>query len=483
MAVNMLAYAAPKPMSFLQRGLGIAHLQGLRLGKQTYRQMLESLPSLRDCHITYSSEKFPETFLPGDDIAPSEDPLLFFDMWNFPVDTEWFDHAVKKALCSGLPLYVYARYDDGERPALVKLPAVRDGAGGEQETARLTAPAGCFADLRDVVSVLRLFSNAFSLRFFNVLEVSRTGYFRKFSADKAKIAAEYAFLSAVPEAVRPWFPHVGELVRNTAGASYEIEIIPSLDVGKSLLNGVFDNETTCAALLRQLESYLAACPKKRITTQEYRQAAAKAFLDKTRERAGAVCKLPVCGSLDRICELFRLPSFRDFAEAYCRALERDIRTAPEQELVFSHGDLFFSNILFNPLSGGIKLVDPRGLNAGDVASGFLPAWYDLAKLSHSFLGGYDLIAYDLAEVRLRPDLTPGLHIPSLPGLLRLRNCFLNRLPAWKIPLRRLRLYEGSLFLSMLPLHADSPARMACQLVRAVELYEYAVKGNEERGYN
>ena len=54
----------------------------------------------------------------------------------------------------------------------------------------------------------------------------------------------------------------------------------------------------------------------------------------------------------------------------------------------------------------------------------------------------------------------------------LSNEFREFLTRRNLDFRRVRLYEGSLFLSMLPLHEEAPLRMSCQLIRAIEIYKY-----------
>ncbi len=61
-----------------------------------------------------------------------------------------------------------------------------------------------------------------------------------------------------------------------------------------------------------------------------------------------------------------------------------------------HGDLCFSNILFDIKTNILRLIDPRGEFGefdiyGDVR-------YDIAKLSHSVSGRYDFIINDLFQL-------------------------------------------------------------------------------------
>ena len=59
----------------------------------------------------------------------------------------------------------------------------------------------------------------------------------------------------------------------------------------------------------------------------------------------------------------------------------------------------------------------------------------------------------------------------MPGMNSLMKHFLDFLAEKKINIWRTRLYEASLFLSMLPLHTDSPLRMQAQLLQALDIHK------------
>jgi hypothetical protein len=85
----------------------------------------------------------------------------------------------------------------------------------------------------------------------------------------------------------------------------------------------------------------------------------------------------------------------------------------------------------------VKFIDPRGAtNPKDL---YLDEYYDLAKLSHSILGGYEKIIYN------KTTKTKSLEV-----------IFLDYLKNKGICLELLRVYEASLFLSMIPMHTDYP---------------------------
>ncbi len=58
---------------------------------------------------------------------------------------------------------------------------------------------------------------------------------------------------------------------------------------------------------------------------------------------------------------------------------------------FIHGDLCFSNMLYDSRMRGIKVIDPRGVDEDGQRMIYGSQLYDVAKLAHSVLGLYDHI--------------------------------------------------------------------------------------------
>jgi hypothetical protein len=116
------------------------------------------------------------------------------------------------------------------------------------------------------------------------------------------------------------------------------------------------------------------------------------------------------------------------------------------EYGINHGDLCFSNILFNFSNFEPVLIDPRGYFEKEIGFNlFGPIDYDKYKLAHSYILGYDyLIAgiekkdfFDLDSINNRIDVFIKIFdIDRFDLIMGLKN----------------------LFLTMIPLHSDSPKR-------------------------
>jgi dTDP-glucose pyrophosphorylase len=130
-----------------------------------------------------------------------------------------------------------------------------------------------------------------------------------------------------------------------------------------------------------------------------------------------------------------------------------------------HGDFCLPNILFDPLSGQIKLIDPRG-SFGEV--GLVgDARYDVAKLLHSIDGGYDLFIHDMfllkrdgVEIRLQQ------FFPA--GRAQVLEAF-ERAFGVRFDLDEVRLIQGLLFMSMCPLHDGHAARQVAMFATGLRI--------------
>jgi hypothetical protein len=111
----------------------------------------------------------------------------------------------------------------------------------------------------------------------------------------------------------------------------------------------------------------------------------------------------------------------------------------------------------------MKLIDPRGVDTAEDL--FTDRYYDIAKLSHSILGGYDYINNGLFTISVARDLRLVLDVEQRDQSEE-QNLFRQKLAEHDFDERLTRLYEASLFLSMLPLHADVPSKVAALALTA-----------------
>jgi hypothetical protein len=134
-----------------------------------------------------------------------------------------------------------------------------------------------------------------------------------------------------------------------------------------------------------------------------------------------------------------------------------------------HGDLCFSNILWDSRVRRIKAIDPRG-STRQGPSLFGDLRYDLAKLAHSVVGRYDQIVAGRYTLEVSGDdhalaFDPVACQPWLEGALA--DLSVDGVGGLSEPVRAV---SASLFLSMLPLHADRPDRQQAFVANALRLW-------------
>lgn len=131
------------------------------------------------------------------------------------------------------------------------------------------------------------------------------------------------------------------------------------------------------------------------------------------------------------------------------------KTSYKRELVIGHGDPCFANALYNKSTKTLKFIDPKG--AIEEKELWTNAYYDVAKLSHSVCGRYDFFNNALFEIKIDSDFAYSLEIPFENS--KYVKIFKRKVEENGFDYLTVRIYEASLFLSMLPLHIDNPHKV------------------------
>ena len=141
----------------------------------------------------------------------------------------------------------------------------------------------------------------------------------------------------------------------------------------------------------------------------------------------------------------------------------------KRPLLFGHGDLCFNNILIEPISGSIKLIDPKADSVGNNKIGFVDPFYDLAKLNHSFRCFYDSIVNNMFSISYKK----GQYELKIfkPFNYEVANYYFQKIILEKlIDKELLRILTSNLFLSMIPLHKDDEQKMGALLIIGISLF-------------
>jgi hypothetical protein len=287
---------------------------------------------------------------------------------------------------------------------------------------------------------------------------------RKSSDDLAKMRAEAHWLQAAPPSLQVYTARLLGFGLEQGRAFYETEyeFLPVLS--ELFVHGAVGRKPWLR-ILASCEDFLRALAAVRGEGSGDR-ALRKLAADKTLSRLEAYARASGQSVTAPMSYAGRpCPSLIQIAE----------RLAPAMNLASGrfdcamHGDLCFSNILFDSRNRRIKAIDPRGL-VGEAPTLYGDLRYDLAKLAHSIVGRYDQIVagrYSLERYGADYELSfaPVACQPWLEGALA--DLAVDGVGGLSEPVRAVM---ASLFLSMLPLHADRPERQQAFIGNALRLF-------------
>jgi len=131
-----------------------------------------------------------------------------------------------------------------------------------------------------------------------------------------------------------------------------------------------------------------------------------------------------------------------------------------------HGDFCFNNILFEVSTNTIKLIDSRGSYSHDYKGIYGDQLYDCAKLLHSSVYGYDYLVNDLFELTEDQDVIT-LQFNWRENRELLSDLSKNLIFRMGFEYQDVKFVVGLLFLSMTPLHNDSPVRQKAMFIHGL----------------
>lgn len=328
-------------------------------------------------------------------------------------------------------------------------------------------------------ALLRFLGDAFYARAFNEVAAAGRRVVVKRSADRAKMKKEHDWWYQLPPRLQRFGVQPFDHAEDAAGASYRTERWMVPDMGLLWVHGPEAvPEDAFAAFLDAVAEWLTERPTKRDPALARARAEAL-YVEKVERRMGDLLALPVGERLDRLVAAgTETGGLLALVERYKKALADEwARHGPGEEVAVTHGDLCLSNILFDKRTGTVRFLDPRGASSPDEL--WDDPYYDVAKLSHSVLGGYDFVNSELFDTTVGPGLRLALQLDRPPAGVR-EAAFLERLGELGFDPVRVRLYEASLFLSMLPLHAEAPHKLAAFVLQGLAALEEAEAASTRR---
>lgn len=321
-------------------------------------------------------------------------------------------------------------------------------------------------DIGIINNFIQCITGNFDSRYFNTLKGNEYTLVKS-SSNKKKIKAEYTFYHLLPDDMKYWFVMPFDYHEDENSASYTMERLHITDLAIKWVHGSMD-ETEFSELMDKYFFFFRCRHKRNCTQEEYQETADTLYVDKVNNRLADLKKLP---EYKRIASLLLATNGTDIdclAEKYFMLKQTiESRRKYPTQLVIGHGDPCFSNALYNKSSRTLKFIDPKGALTEDDL--WTDAYYDVAKLSHSVCGRYDFFNNGLFDIRINSSFSCDLEIPF--DNTKYVNIFRKKTEENDFDYLTVRIYEASLFLSMLPLHIDNPYKVFAFILNVKNILE------------
>lgn len=293
------------------------------------------------------------------------------------------------------------------------------------------------------------------------------GTLTKKSTYTHKFVAEIEWLLNLPKSLKVLSPRVLDYSLDRENSYVTMEYYSYQTMTEIWLFSNFNKRVLKSIVDKLLDIlYLFETEKRTVRKEDYQ----KVYLQKTTDRVALIdtTKVPALRHLLEGNDQ-GLVCINDVYYKSWGRLQEDILQFADEQLFneahncLIHGDYCFSNLLYDINSGVVRLIDPRGI-WGSSAAGDIK--YDLAKLRHSISGDYDFIVNDLFSLDIN-EKEINYTIENNENQQRIKKYFDKKL-AKRFDLAHIKLIEGLLFLSMIPLHDNAPRRQVVLLSKAIE---------------
>lgn len=322
-------------------------------------------------------------------------------------------------------------------------------------------------DISELGIFLSFFSGGFDARFFNQLYGDDYTLIKK-STDIEKIRKEYSYYHLIPDELKSWFVMPYNLRLENDFATYTMERLNIPDVALQWIHNSM-NSREFKIFLNKIFNYLSLRPKNNIDKHTYLERFYKLYYQKVIDRVENLKKLEEYSTIDIFIRNGAKFGLDELLNKYKILFDKLYNKIYEYEEVIGHGDLCFSNILYDKSTYTMKFIDTKGaLEEKDL---WTDPFYDIAKLSHSILGRYDFINNGMFDICLTNSCMLELTIKSYSTNNHLQETFIDKLRDNGFDIRLVRLCESSLFLSMLPLHIDNPRKVIAFILNAINIIE------------
>ncbi len=321
-------------------------------------------------------------------------------------------------------------------------------------------------NIGEISNFIQCISGQFDARYFNALKGNEYTL-TKTSDNKDKIKAEYKFYHLLPEDMKYWFVEPFNYTEEDGKASYTMERLHMTDIAIKWVHGSIKADELSQILDKYF--YFFSCRHvKQISDAQYKSVSDELYVNKVLKRVEDLKGLKEFEKIEKLCKLTFGDGIDSIVNRYLEIKKR-VEAGVKQECisVIGHGDPCFANTMYNKSTKTLKFIDPKGALKEEEL--WTNPYYDIAKLSHSICGRYDFFNNDLFEITVDKDLSSKLTIDFDNS--EYVNIFKSKVEENGFNYTLVRLYEASLFISMLPLHIDNPHKVFGFILNAANILD------------
>jgi choline kinase len=343
------------------------------------------------------------------------------------------------------------------------------------QTDRFTAKGFSFKllewiDVGHAINYYRSKLKLISSRSFNAVQVNDLGVLKKRSSNYAKLEVEEDFISSLPSSLSILFPRIISPYAydsESKTGSYAMEFYGYPSIAELQLFWDLQDE----AWTRMFEDIEVAF---RLFMKHNYSIGKGAYLDfyvgKIADRVKEYEQQMDEESRYLISENININgnTYKSFDKIKDKLFKRIEKMYNEDDFCIVHGDLCFNNLLYDVNHRLLRLIDPRGSFGNKYKGVYGDIKYDLAKLLHSAVGGYDYLVNNLYKIEIK-DKTINYKIFYKASNKIISRKALRLVQNLGYDPNDIMLIVGTLFLTMPPLHNDSTSRQKAMYIHGLKL--------------
>ncbi len=320
-------------------------------------------------------------------------------------------------------------------------------------------------DLGHKAGIIKAQNHFFNSRHFNSLQCDPiTGTITKISPKRQKLQDEYKWYENLPDKLKVLAPRVIEFKENVDNASLTMEMYGYPALSELFILGSLSIEEWELIIERLFQVHQLF---EKFTETLEKENFIDLYLNKTWERIRLLREQnPYWEKLWQYdCLIINNCNYKNikyFESQLNNAIQKLIENAKSTVM---HGDFCFSNILFDTNSFSCKVIDPRGrLNKQTI---YGDPRYDIAKLRHSVVGGYDYAVHGLYQLTEKENTFEVSD--NYPHFQKNLSEYFDKMTIkYGYDTTEIKLIEALLFTSMIPLHKDNIERQKMFYLKAVK---------------